>query len=209
MAFEYAGRNARFSTILRLFAASPRERIAIGELLDGFGDRSFGAAMLLLALPNMVPLPPGASTVFGLPLMLIAAQLALGWRTVWLPAAVRNRSISTMVFSRIVHATRPFLRRAERLLQPRLQIMLSLVSMRLIGIACFVLAVLIALPIPVANFLGGLAVAAFALGLLRHDGVAVLAGWIVTVISVGATVLVSGALWIAVKGLIAWIPRLF
>ena len=114
-----------------------------------------------------------------------------------------------MVFSRIVHATRPYLRRAERLLQPRLQIMLSLVSTRLIGIACFVLAVLIALPIPFANFLGGLAVAAFALGLLRHDGVAVLAGWIVTAISVAATVLVSGALWIAVKGMIAWIPGLF
>ena len=158
--FEFVGRNTRFSTILRLFAASPRERIAIGELLDGFGDRSFGAAMLLLALPNMVPLPPGASTIFGLPLMLIAAQLAVGRRTVWLPAAIRNRSISTMVFSRIVDATRPYLRRAERLLAPRLQIMLSPISMRLIGVACFVLAVLIALPIPLANFLCGLAVAA-------------------------------------------------
>lgn len=209
MAFEYVGRHTRFSTILRLFAASPRERIAIGDLLDGFGDRSFGAAMLLLALPNMVPLPPGASTIFGLPLMLIAAQLALGRRTVWLPAAIRNRSIATSVFSRIVALTRPYLRRAERLLAPRLQIMLSPVATRLIGAACLALATLIALPIPLANFLSGLSVAAFALGLLRHDGVAVLAGWIVAAISVAATVLVSGAVWLAAKGMVAWMPTLF
>jgi len=209
MALEYVGRHTRFSTILRLFAASPQERIAIGELLDGFGDRSFGAAMLLLALPNTVPLPPGASTIFGLPLMLIAAQLALGRRTVWLPAAIRNRSIATTVFSRIVHATRPYLRRAERLLQPRLHIMLSPMAMRANGVACLVLALLIALPIPLANFLSGLSVACFSLGLLRHDGVAVLAGWIVAAISVTATVLVSGAVWIAAKGILEWIPRLF
>lgn len=209
MTFEYVGRNTRFSTILRLFAASAQERIAIGDLLDGFGDRSFGAAMLLLALPNMVPLPPGASTIFGLPLMLIAAQLALGRRTVWLPATIRNRSVSTMVFSRIVHATRPYLRRAERLLAPRLQIMLSPVSTQLVGAGCFVLAILIALPIPLANFLGGLSVAAFSLGLLRHDGIAILFGWLVAAISVAATALVSGAVWIAAKQMFEWLPKLF
>jgi hypothetical protein len=37
----------------------------------------------------------------------------------------------------------------------------------------------------------------------------VLAGWIVAAISVTATVLVSGAVWIAAKGILEWIPRLF
>jgi hypothetical protein len=208
MAFEYVSRNTRFSTILRLFAASQRERIAIGELLDGFGDRSFGAAMLLLALPNMVPLPPGASTIFGLPLMLIAAQVAVGRRTIWLPKAIRDRSIATSIFSRIVHTTRPYLRRAERLLAPRLLIMLSPISTRLIGVACFLLAILIALPIPLANFLGGLSVAAFSLGLLRHDGIAILFGWIATAISFAATALVWGAVWLAFEKLFGWMTSL-
>jgi len=204
MTFEYAGRQRRFSAILRLFAASPQERIAVGDLLDGFGDRSFGAAMLLLALPNLVPLPPGASTVFGLPLILIAAQMALGMRAVWLPDAIRRRSIATSVFSKVVNATRPYLRRAERLLTPRLQFMLSPLARRSIGAGCVVLAILIALPIPLANFLSGLSVAAFALGLLRHDGAAVLIGWIAASVSVAATVLVSGAVWVAVEKSAAW-----
>jgi hypothetical protein len=209
MAFGDVGKQTRFSAILRLFAASPRERIGVDELLDGFGDRSFGAAMLLLALPNMVPLPPGASTIFGLPLILIAAQLALGSRTIWLPSSVRRRSIPTTLFSKIVGATRPYLRRAERALRPRLQFMLTPLGIRLVGIACVVLAILIALPIPLANFLSGLAVSVFALGLLRQDGLAILAGWIATAVSVGATVLVSGAMWIAAREAWEWIARVF
>jgi hypothetical protein len=205
MSFEYAARRTRFSALLRLFASSPRERIAIAELMDGFGERSFGAAMLLLALPNMVPLPPGASTIFGLPLVLIAAQMALGRRTIWLPNSIRRRSIATTLFSRMVNATRPHLRRAERLLQPRLQFMLSPLATRLTGLCCVVLAILIALPIPFANFLGGLAVAAFALGLLRQDGIAILFGWVVASFSVAATVLVSGALWLAVTEMMGWV----
>ena len=209
MAFGDFGRHARFSAILRLFAASPRERIAVAELLDGFGDRSFGAALLLLALPNMVPLPPGVSTLFGLPMLLIAAQLALGRQTIWLPQSVRCRSIPTTLFSKIVNVTRPYLRRAERALRPRLPIMLAPLPLRLVGMACVVLAILIALPIPLANFLSGLAVSIFALGLLRHDGYAILAGWVAAAVSVGATVLVSGAVWIAAETMLKWLARVF
>jgi hypothetical protein len=196
----------RFSTILRTLAARPQERIAIGELLDAFGDRSFGAAMLLLAFPNMAPLPPGASALFGVPLILIAAQLTIGRETMWLPASIRRRSISSAVLARIVGLTRPHLRRVERLLTPRLGFLASGIGARTIGAACVLLAILIALPIPLANFLSGLAVSAFALGLLRHDGVAVLLGWAAGALSIGATVLVSGTIVIVVRRLLELLP---
>jgi hypothetical protein len=200
MTFEYAERRIRLSAFLRLVASRRGGPIEVGELLDGFGERSFGAAMLLLALPNMVPLPPGASTIFGLPLILISAQIALGRRAVWLPEAIRQRKIAPSALSRIVNFTRPHLRRAERLLQPRLEFMLGSAATRLAGGLCVVLAILIALPIPLANFLSGLAVAAIALGLLRQDGLAVLFGWMVAAISLAATALVSGAAWLALRG---------
>jgi len=205
MAFGEMGRRTRISAVLGRIAGSARERIGVGELVDGFGDRGFGAIMLLLALPNMAPLPPGASALFGLPLILIAAQLALGRHAVWLPAAFRRRTIAAPLFVRMVDTTRPYLRSAERLLQPRLGFMLGPSATRVTGGACVVLAILIALPIPLANFLSGLAVAAFALGLLRHDGVAVLVGWMASIVSLTATALVSGAVWIGVRELIQWI----
>ena len=209
MAFGDIGRRTRFSALLRRIAGSAHERIGVGEILDRFGDRSFGAVMLLLALPNMAPLPPGASTLFGLPMILVAAQLALGRRAIWLPASLRRRSIAAPLFARIVTATRPYLRWAERLLRPRLTFMLGATAIRLTGAACVILAILIALPIPLANFVSGLAVTAFALGLLRQDGAAIIAGWTVTAVSIGATALVSGAAWLAGRAILEWAGRAF
>ena len=144
-----------------------------------------------------------------MPLILIAAQLALGRHAIWLPATIRRRTIAMPLFTRIVGATRPYLRWAERLLRPRLTFMLGPIATRLTGFACVVLAALIALPIPLANFLSGFAIAAFALGLLRHDGLAILAGWLTTAVSFAATALVSGAIWIAAKEAAAWAARLW
>jgi hypothetical protein len=189
--------RVRLSTVLHRLAHARAERIEVAQLLDVFGDRAFGALMFILAVPNLVFLPPGASTLFGVPLMIIAAQLAWGRKSIWLPQAIRRRSFDRTAFQRAVDGTRPYLRRVEYLLAPRLVFMFGTFGTRLIGMGCLVLALLIALPIPLANFLSGLAIAAFALALLQRDGVAAAFGWACACVSAGATVLVSGAVWIA------------
>ena len=63
------------------------ERVSLAEIADFLGTRSIGAWLLILALPMVLPVPaPGISVLFGMPLMMISAQLALGGRQVWLPA---------------------------------------------------------------------------------------------------------------------------
>ena len=71
----------RFSEVLSGLAARPVPVISIGDVLNAFGDRAFGALMLLFAAPNMLPLPPGMSAVLGAPLLFITAQLMLGRST--------------------------------------------------------------------------------------------------------------------------------
>ncbi|HET9274022.1 MAG TPA: exopolysaccharide biosynthesis protein, partial [Methyloceanibacter sp.] len=71
-------RGGRLSDILSALAADQtRERISIADLFEVMRDRAFGALMLIFAAPNVLPLPPGASSVLGAPLIFIAAQLAL------------------------------------------------------------------------------------------------------------------------------------
>ena len=41
----------------RLIAEHPHERISLDDLLNGVGHRAFGLLLLLLALPNSIPLP--------------------------------------------------------------------------------------------------------------------------------------------------------
>jgi hypothetical protein len=198
-------RRIRLSAVLQRIAHEPAERIEVAQLLDTFGERAFGALLFILAVPNMLLLPPGASALFGLPLILISVQLAWGRKSVWLPQAIKRRSLQRSLFRRIVNSTRPFLRRAERLLSPRLVFMFGAFGTRLIGFGCVVLAILIALPIPLANFLSGLSIAAFALALIQRDGVAAAFGWLVALVSGGATILVSGAVWIAGKQLLSYV----
>jgi hypothetical protein len=184
---------------LQQLAVERGERIELARLLEVFGDRAFGALMLVLAIPNLILLPPGASTIFGVPLIIIAAQLALGYQSVWLPRRVRRWSVDRSVLVRMVERGTPYLRRVERLLAPRYGFLLGPMNRRLIGFGCFLLAILIALPIPFANFLSGLSISAFALALLQRDGVAAALGWGFALVSAGATALVSGAAWLLGK----------
>jgi hypothetical protein len=199
MVLPAAERRARLSTVLQRLAYDEAERIEVARLLEVFGERAFGALLFVLAVPNMIFLPPGVSTLFGVPLMLIAGQLALGRSSIWLPQTIRRRSLDRTIFRRVVSGTRPYLRRAEYLLAPRFVFMFGTLGTRLIGLGCLVLATLIALPIPLTNFLSGLAIAAFALALLQRDGIAAAFGWAVALVSAGATALVSGAMWIAAR----------
>jgi hypothetical protein len=172
-----------------------RERIAVSDLLDALGDRALAALMFVFAVPNVLPVPPGTSAVLGAPLLFLAAQLAFGLRP-WLPAMIASRSMARTDFGALVRRIGPWLARAERLLRPR-AMRLALPPMEfVIGLVCLLLAIVLALPIPLGNMLPALAISLFALGILERDGLWVLAGFAATVVS---AVLVSGVVYAMVK----------
>jgi hypothetical protein len=123
----------RFSEILRGLAARPVPVISIGDVLNAFGDRAFGALMLLFAAPNMLPLPPGMSAVLGAPLLFITAQLMLGRSTLWMPRFICERSISRDFFALLTAKLGPILHRVERFLRPRISLLLHPVPERIVG----------------------------------------------------------------------------
>lgn len=193
----------RFSTVLKVVAARPDERITIADLTLTFGDRAFGAIMLIFALLSGVPLPPGSTLILGVPIVLVAGQLAIGRHSLWLPAAIGERSIRTSDLRFMVGKTLPSLRRAERFLAPRLSFIFGGVGNRVIGVICLILALLIFLPIPFGNLLPALSVACFALALLRHDGLAALLGAALAVASVIVLVTIYGAVFLSLKHFLA------
>jgi hypothetical protein len=42
------------------------EKVTVREIIDALDARSFGLAVLLFALPSVVPMPPGVPTVVGI-----------------------------------------------------------------------------------------------------------------------------------------------
>jgi hypothetical protein len=196
----------RFSEVLSDLAGRPTPAISIGDVLDAFGDRAFGALMLLFAAPNVLRLPPGMSAVLGAPLLFITTQLMLGRSTLWMPRFICERSISREFFGVLTTKLSPILHRAERFLRPRMSILLHPVPERIVGGACLLLAVILFLPIPFGNIPPAFAIAAFALGILERDGVATIIGWLATIGSILILAAISSAI---VAGIRAFLNQLW
>jgi len=177
------GPHRGFSQVLRELADSEHERISIGRILEAFGDRAFGALLLLFALPNALPMPPGTSAILGAPLFFIALQLMIGSQRLWLPRFITERSLKREDFRTLAAKVEPWVAKLERLLKPRAEVMTSYLADRFTGLACFVLALILVLPIPFGNMPPAIAISAFALGIIERDGVAIGVGWAATAAS--------------------------
>jgi hypothetical protein len=191
--------------LARVAADETRERVSVRDLLENAGERAFGALMFVFALPNVVPTPPGTSTLLGLPLILLAAQLVWGRRTPWLPRVIGARAIDRTDFARLVARANPALRRCERVLRPRLSLLLSPIAERLLGFALLVLAIVLFLPIPLGNMLPAAAICLIALALIEHDGLAALVGALVGMLAI---LLVWGALFALARAALLALERL-
>jgi hypothetical protein len=189
------------SELLQGLTEGPPGPIRIRDMVDHFGHRAFGAMLFAFSVPNLLPLPPGSSTVLALPLVLLSPQLAVGIKSPWLPRSAADRTIDRLTLKRAFDRIIPRLRRVERLCAPRLPFMFGAVGDRLIGLVCFLLALVLILPIPLGNMLPAAAVAAFALGLTQRDGAMVLLGYLLTAVSLGVLVLSAGAVVAAVHHL--------
>jgi len=194
----------RFSRLLQAMADDPtRERISVDDLLQVMGERAFGALMLLFALPNVLPTPPGTSGLLGLPLVYLAAQLMLGQRP-WLPKFISQRSMRRADFAAFIERAGPWLRRAERLLRPRLLILVSPAAEHVIGAFCLVLAIILLLPVPLGNMLPALSISVFSFGVLGRDGLWVLSGAVLAAISV---VVAGGVVFALMKAALFFLTK--
>ncbi|MBB1076031.1 exopolysaccharide biosynthesis protein [Rhodoferax sp. 4810] len=189
------GGRALSIILWELAADTQRERVAIRDLLVALGDRATGALLFIFAFPNVLPTPPGTSTILGAPLVFLAAQLMLG-RAPWLPQFVAKRSMTRADFSMLVKRITPWLQRAESLLRPRFTGLALPPMEHVVGLLALLLAILLVLPIPLGNVLPALAISLMALGVLERDGLWVLTG---LAVSVAAVAVVSGVVFAMVK----------
>lgn len=191
--------------LFELAHSTERDRISIGDLFAALGDRALGALMFVFAVPNVIPVPPGVSTVLGAPLIFLAAQLMLG-RSPWLPKVITQRSLLRTDFATLMRRVLPWLTKAERFLRPRVTVLALPPMEYLIGLICLLLAVVLALPIPLGNTLPALAISALALGVLERDGHWVVAGLVAAGI---AAAVVSGVVFAMIQAAIFLVERLF
>jgi hypothetical protein len=158
--------------------------ISLGELMRVLQERGFGLLMLVLVLPNCVPIPipPGFSTILSVPLLFLALQMLVGKEVPWLPEWLRRKTIKRATLALMVAKISPRLKVVEKLLRPRFAFFETPVGERVIGLFWLIFALSISVPLPMTNFVPGVGILLMSLGLLSRDGLVILVGIVVGIL---------------------------
>lgn len=184
----------RMSAVFEELSRDASGPITIWRVRDALGDRSLAALLAFFAAINLLPLPPGTTVVLGPPLVIIACQMVLGHSRVWLPRSILNRSIPADKFQTMTAKAMPRLLWLERLIRPRYwPFRDERTADRVIGAIALLFAIAVTLPIPLGNWLPACSIFLLSLALSERDGLCLIAGMVVGVISILVIALVAGA----------------
>ena len=198
-----------FSDVLERLGYGDDPKLSLKEMVEAFGERGFGAVILMLSLMALIPWPPGGKAVFSVPIILIAAELALQRDKVWLPRWLMKATVSRATYQTASQKILPRLRQIERLTRPRLPALTGEAADVVVGVICILLALMMALPVPFGDALPGLTLAIFGLAIIQRDGVFIIAGLIGTAICGVYLALVWTTVVTIVHGIAHWVGTLF
>lgn len=168
------------------------KRLSLGQIIDTFEHRGYGPLLLTAALIIVLPTGgiPGVPTAIGAAIILIASQLAYGRSSPWLPQKLRKLGFKKAAFDKGADKIKPFTRRIDYIIKPRLKYLTCGLAARMIGVTCVAVAALLPFTevVPFSDIIPGLAIAMLGLGLTARDGIAIIIGW---VFATGAITLIA------------------
>lgn len=164
------------------------EHITLRDLLAMMGENGLLLLCAFLSLPFLFPVSiPGVSTVFGAGIVLISAAITLN-RLPWLPEKVADRRLESGKLRPVLERGVTFLRRFDRFFKPRMAGLTSGALMnRVNGLVLMGAGLLLMAPlglIPFSNTLPGVAILLLAAGISQRDGLVVLAGYVMVVLTI-------------------------
>lgn len=188
-------REEKTAALLRTaLLSTPGERVTVDQVLEPLKRRAFGFLLLLLAIPNFIPVPLGIGGVMGVLVVALGLEMLIGLEQPWVPGFLRRRTMSREGLLRFLDRIEPVTRRLEKLCKPRAQRLTRRPFTFVSGAIMLLIGLLLALPVPFTNYVFGAMLIAFAFALVERDGVLLVAVWATTAIIVIASATFSRAL---------------
>ncbi len=160
------------------------EKISIGELLDSFQSRSLGVLLALFGVLTAIPVIgglPGAPLVLCTFILVAIGQSVFAKGGLWAPQRLRRIEIGSEKLRNGVKKVKPWARRIDALVEPRLEWLAGGRAARAIIIACSTVLALMYLPLSIVPWGVGapaFALIAFGLALIGKDGLFALFGYV-------------------------------
>ena len=167
----------------------------LSALNDQLKDQSLGVFIILLSFPSALPVPAaGYSTPFGILLLWIGWLFLRGGQQIQLPNKWLNKPFK--INAKIVRGGIKLITFLEKFIHPnRAPKLYRLINRRLVGINLMLLALIMALPIPLTNTFPAAIILLFGLGLLEADGIILSIAQCLAIFTIGlyvTTVLIAG-----------------
>lgn len=174
--------------------------VTVDECIHELGRSSIILGLLMFSFLSSLPLfsIPGFTTITGIPIVLLGAQLLTAREYIWLPRRIRKKRLESERLWRTMQLGLPGLRKMERWLAPRILPLSESPARNILGALFVITGTVLALPIPFVNFPAGFSMFVLAVGLVARDGFVILLG--VAMISVLLTLMLltfNGALALA------------
>jgi hypothetical protein len=174
----------RLSTLLRdILDKNPNlQTFSIERILSTIGSDRPEASLMMLSIPGIVPVP-SPNGIVSAPTGAIGYQLFSGQKKIRIPRFVLKKSVSRRALAVAIHTILPLLEAAEKVMRPRWNWMSHASARRAIGLFVFLLAVAIAFPLFGFSPLHATSIFVMALGMAEQDGLVVLVGVAIGVLS--------------------------
>lgn len=170
-------------SLLQIKEMAKEKPVTVRELLQVFGNRGTLLLIILLTFPFCLPIHiPGLSTPFGIIIFLICLRAAFR-RKLWLTTAMLNHEIKGNHLETLTNWGLWFTRKLKPIIHPRLGITQSFLRLHYLVIAVLALFLALPLPIPFSHLLAAWPIFLISLGLFEDDGLLVILGYGVTVVS--------------------------
>jgi hypothetical protein len=181
------------------------DRLSFSELAAKLHSRAWGGLLLIFAAINVLPLPPGTSVFFAIPLLIVSAQMVMGRSSPWFPAKLDRRGVTKQLLAKLIDKMEWAEARIERVFRPRLPGLTGPAAARVIGLVCFLLALLAAIPIPLFHVAPAAAIVMFGLALIYRDGALVIIAAVAAVLSLLVDALIVGSGFAAMTYAASWL----
>jgi hypothetical protein len=163
-----------------LYGNPPEGGFRVRSLFDALAGRGHAALLVVLSLPFCLPIPLlGLSVPFGLMIAFIGLRIAFRKRP-WLPAWLLDKPVQPETILKMAEKCAALERRLHRMIQPRWPKVCRHPWLHFShGITVAILAMLLALPLPIpgSNLPAAIPMLLLGLGMLEDDGLFVVFGY--------------------------------
>ena len=192
-------------SLAQIIAEDGPDRLTFSELAAQLHGRAWGGLLLIFAAINVLPLPPGTSVFFAIPLMLVSAQMVFGRANPRFPGRLDRRGVTKTELQRLIDKMGWLEDRVERIFRPRLANLTGPAAARVIGLVCFLLALIAAIPIPLFHIAPAVAIVLFGVALIYRDGALVIVASVAAVLSIALDALIIGSGVAALSYFASWL----